>query len=359
MASSPLILVALAKSALPSINFTQVRSLPANHPGLITAAVATDTNGHHYLIQEARNAAGNLELASSVQGARAVRNSANFSFEIPSLVGETVNQLGKTVQIQNFIFGNSVHFDSLRPTDEVLTSLAGTLGEIHSIPLDRIRSTGIPEYSAEQFRQAKLAELDRIAASGKIDSQLLTRWEAALEDLNLFRFQPTVVHGAIEEGNVLEVDNRISGIIGWSKLNISDPAIDFINFALGADSELLDSVRFGYYGSRAEADSNLAQRATLYAELSVANFLLASIEAGHEDDAEWATAELVALAESQAQGNLRHLSTNSFAQTTPVAEPDNHIVISEVSETVIEVEDLRTRPIEVAHESDSADDQLF
>ena len=48
MAKSPLILAALAKDAVPHVNFTQVNSLSSGVGGAFDTALLTATDGKHY-----------------------------------------------------------------------------------------------------------------------------------------------------------------------------------------------------------------------------------------------------------------------------------------------------------------------
>ena len=363
MASSPLILAALAKAALPSAKFKQAKALPREGREPINSALLTDTDGIQYLVREARNAKGNLQLATETQCIRAVKSAGTLPFRVPNLVSDSTTSDGLTLQILEFVYGSTVQLDSVRATDPELRSIGLAIAAIHGLSIEKIRAAGLPEFSASEVRESRLAELDRAAATGRVPASLLQRWEAALEDLDLFRFQPTVVHGDLSTGAVLELDGEVSGIVNWSHLHIGDPAEDFITFGANVDPEPLDAVKFAYFEKRDEADANLAQRATLYSELAVANYLVTSISKGIESDVDWATGELEAIAQSVEAGSARILSTIAFTSTTPfvaeaveeVIETDSHIVISEQVEE-IDVSDLKTRPIELPK---SSDDQLF
>jgi aminoglycoside phosphotransferase (APT) family kinase protein len=222
----------------------------------------------------------------------------------------------------------------------------------------------MPEYSASEIRESRLSELDRAASSGRVPATLLQRWELALEDLDLFRFQPTVVHGNLIGSNVLELGEEVSGILGWSNLEIGDPAQDFIGFAAQTDNDLFDAVRFAYLEVRDDVDQNLAQRATLYSELAFASYLVTSISANNEDEAQWAVSHLEGIAEKVQDGSAMPLGIIAFSSALPhfvepeevLIETDSHVVIAEVADESVDVSDLRTRPIELPTKSD---DQLF
>lgn len=363
MASSPLILAALAKAALPSVKFKQAKAIASEVRGPFNSALLTDSDGIQYVVRESRGAKGNLELATETQAIRAVKGAGALPFKVPTLVADSTTPSGDTLQILEFVYGSNIDLDSLGSNDPVIRSIGFALAAIHSLSPDKIRQAGMPEFSASEVRQARTAELDRAAATGRIPAALLQRWESAIEDLDLFRFQPTVVHGNLVSGNLLELDNEVSGVIGWSNLHIGDPAEDFASFAANIDSELIDAIKFAYFERRDEVDSNLAQRATLYSELAIASYLVSSLAIGNHEDADWAVAELEIIAETVADGSARVLSNVSFTSTTPlIAEgmeelvvSDSHTIVSEVQET-IDPSDLKTRPIELPTK---ADDQLF
>jgi aminoglycoside phosphotransferase (APT) family kinase protein len=363
MASSPLILAALAKAALPPAKFKQAKAIARNTRDPFNSAVLTDADGIQYVVREARGAKGNLFLATETHCLRAVKSAGTLPFRVPNLLSETLTSSGRSLQILEYVYGSTIALETVSSGDPLLRSIGLAIASIHNLNLDKIRQSGLPEFSPAETRAARTADLDRAAATGRIPAALLQRWESALEDLDLFRFQPTVVHGNVISGSFLELDGSVSGVGDWSNLHIGDPAEDFVTFAANLDPEPLDSVKFAYFEKRDDADSNLAQRATLYSELALATYLVNSLASGSEDDVDWASTELEILAKSVAEGSARVLSRVSFAQTFAApSEPVDELVITEtkviVSETKEEVDlsDLKTRPIELPT---SSDDQLF
>ncbi len=361
MASSPLILAALAKAALPSAKFKQAKALPRDGREPFNSALLTDTDGIQYVVRESRGAKGKLKLATETQCIRAVKGAGSLPFNVPNLVSDSTTPDGNTLQILEFVYGSTIDLEHLRSTDPTLRQVGLAIAAIHSLNKDKIRQAGLPEFSTQETRESRIADLDRAAATGKIPASLLQRWETALEDLDLFRFQPTVVHGNLNTGEVLELDGEVSGISGWSELHIGDPAEDFGVFAANIDSEVMDAVKFAYFERRDEADANLAQRATLYGELAIATYLVTSLAAGRTEDADWALTELEVMAGTVEDGTARILSKVTFTSTTPLLEAeelvvtDSHTIVTEVVDEV-DVSDLKTRPIELPN---SSDDQLF
>lgn len=360
MASSPLILAALAKAALPSYQFKSVATLPSTGNGPIDSVLITDTDGVQYVIRESKNGNGNLKLAGDNQAAKVVKAAGSLPFKLPTVVGETRNQRGNTVQVLEFIYGSAVDINSLSATEQLVSNLGRAISSIHNLSADRLRQAGVPEFSASQIRETRLAELDRAAATGLVPATLLQRWENALEDLDLFRFQETPIHGNLIGENILDLDGEVSGILGWSSLRIADPAEDLVPYAASENSELLDAVKFAYFENRSETDANLAQRATLYAELDIARYLVQQQAEGNLGEVEWAVSELNAIASLVASGEARLLSTSGFVALAPLVVPDTHTIVTEtipeIAPELDDVSDLATKPIDLP---ETSDDQLF
>ena len=333
-------------------------------PVNVESAILTDSDGIQVIVRAAKDAKGNLELATDTQAIRAVRNAGPLPFNVPNLVAEGSGPTGKTVQIVDFIYGTHLDFEDLRAEDPITASVGKALAAIHSLSRESIARSGMPDRNASEIRELRISELDRAASTGRVPATLLQRWESALEDLNLFRFQPTVIHGNFVGANVLELGDEVSGVIAWSNLCIGDPAEDFVAFAALPTPEVIQSLKESYFEKFAEIDSNLAQRATLYSELAVASYLVSSISNSNEDEASWAVSELETIAALVEDGSAMSLSPISFTGATtlvaveePQIDTDSHIVIAEeVKGDEIDVSDLKTRPIELPSKQD---DQLF
>ena len=111
----------------------------------------------------------------------------------------------------------------------------------------------MPTYDTDSYRRRRLAELDRAAESGRVPTALLARWEHALEDVALWRFAPTCVHGDLTGDQVLAVfeddadasTGRIRGLTGWEDAKVADPADDFASLVDEADPAALETVARG------------------------------------------------------------------------------------------------------------------
>src|SRR6185312_11176746 len=92
------------------------------------------------------------------------------------------------------------------------------IAAIHDLPQELVTTFDLPSYTANEYRQRKLNELDQAATIGKIPPSLLRRWEHAMEDVALWRFNSCVVHGDLHEDNILLDNDQVSAVIGWTDL---------------------------------------------------------------------------------------------------------------------------------------------
>lgn len=393
MAKSPLILAALATEALPHYRFKQARPLTAAASGLFDSALLTAEDGSAYVVKMAASETARVELASELRALRTLDSNerSRLGFEVPSCLGETSDMQGNSVQVFNFISGDSTEITSVPIGSELASSIATAIASVHRISPALVDGAGLPNITVAEHTGLRVAELDRIASTGQVPSILLSRWEAALEDTSLFGYRPTVIHGSMNGEIVLNDGKNVTGILGWSALRISDPAEDFA-WILGAGiHDLADEIVSDYDRLTGNADQGLKIRATLYSEIELARWLMHGIARKDQSIIADASALLALLAEEIESGAVGALSLSPIAATAAsfglaVAEADpneNEVeplpelsfgfstesiefidsgVTPEVSEEtpVAEVaiveksaEDTKTRPIELPERSEN------
>jgi aminoglycoside phosphotransferase (APT) family kinase protein len=140
----------------------------------------------------------------------------------------------------------------------------------------------------------------------------LSRWEEALEDVSLFRFHPTVIHGSISDQALFVKNSSISGVAGWSSLSIADPAEDLKYLAGGALPSTYEDALLNYRAARSLADENISQRAILYSEIELASWLNHCLQLGDAAMIAEAQSMLDDLAEQLAAGALKPLRAAGF-----------------------------------------------
>jgi macrolide phosphotransferase len=332
MGRSPLILAALAKAAVPALNFSQVKPQSFNNDGHYDSALLTATNGDHYVIKMPSAPRFALDLDTEMVAIRSINADlrARLPFEITKQIGETKDERGNRAILLSYVYGNSVDLTRLHGTDPVLGSLAGALAAIHSLPLSVVENSGLPTYTPAELIRENVARLDRAAQTGMVPPALLSRWEEALEDVNLFRFNPCVVHGDFVGETVLEIDGAISGVLGWRSLRISDPALDLAWIVGAGNPDAAYTVLLEYSRLRGTAvDDNLKQRAALYSELNVADWLVYGLANNDQEVVDSALGQLQQYVADIEQGAAESITPRGLGQQSAgVLELDDFDIVS-------------------------------
>ena len=180
--------------------------------------------------------------------------------------------------------------------------IGAALAAIHDLPHALVSNADLPSYTPNEFRQRRLNELDMAATTGKIPPLLLRRWEHAMEDVSLWRFNPCVVHGDLHEDNLLVEGDRVTAVTGWTDLRIGDPADDLAWLVASNEQDFVDAVVRHYTEHRRDApDSHLLRRAALSAEFALAQYLVKGIAAADADMISEAEGMLATLADDIAE----------------------------------------------------------
>lgn len=291
MRRKPIELAAVATAAVPGLTPTAVSSA-ADDPADFDSALLLDSEGKHWRVRSPRHAEASARLETEFLVLRAFAPAirAELPFLMPTVAGSV--RLGSlSTFVYSHLAGSTHSVEDLTAGPAGLAREIGTaLAAIHDLPHSLVSNADLPSYTPNEFRQRRLNELDQAATTGKIPASLLLRWEHALEDVSLWRFNPCVVHGDLHEDNLLVEGARVTAVTGWTDLRIGDPADDFAWLVASNEQDFVDEVLNGYTGSRRDApDQHLLRRAALSAEFALAQYLVKGIAAG--DDGMVAEAE--------------------------------------------------------------------
>lgn len=315
-------LAALASAAIPGLSPTGVAGSP-DDPRDFDAAVVLDQEGSHWRVRSPRNqeAAMRLETELQVLSGFTPRVRAGLPFRVPSVAG-AVRLEGLRTFVYHDLPGRELDLEELTGLGEhIVADIGRVIAAIHALPAAVVENADLPSYTAEQFRQRRLNELDQAATTGRIPPVLLRRWENALEEKELWDFTPVVVHGDLHEDNLLVHRGRLVAVTGWTDLHVGDPADDFAWLASAGDQDFAESVLAEYTGHltgeggtgtapeipgrsgagfpdddipadpfgspapvvpRSGPDEHLLRRAALAAEFALAQWLVRGINAGDE-----------------------------------------------------------------------------
>ncbi|QNE15223.1 macrolide 2'-phosphotransferase [Pseudarthrobacter sp. NBSH8] len=291
MRRKPIELAAVATAAVPGLTPTAVSSA-ADDPADFDSALLLDSEGKQWRVRSPRHAEASARLETEFLVLRAFAPAirAELPFLMPTVAGSV--RLGSlSTFVYSHLAGSTQSVEELTAGPATLAREIGTaLAAIHDLPHSLVSNADLPSYTPNEFRQRRLNELDQAATTGKIPASLLLRWEHALEDVSLWRFNPCVVHGDLHEDNLLVESSRVTAVTGWTDLRIGDPADDFAWLVASNEQDFVDAVLASYTSSRRDVpDQHLIRRAALSAEFALAQYLVKGIAAG--DDGMVAEAE--------------------------------------------------------------------
>lgn len=302
---SPLTLAALATAAIPGLDVVATRA--PQHDGTDFAVTGVlDSGGRHWVVRSPLHPAAGAALEGEVafldRLAEAVDDGV-LPFDVPRPAGFAALPEGGRAMVYRELQGRPLDVTTLRPGPGLAASIGRALAAVHELPAATVDAAGLPVYDAESYRTRRLSELDAAAASGYVPAVLMRRWERALEDVSLWRFRATPVHGDLAAEHVLVANDEVRGIVDWSEAHVGDPAEDLAWLVAAAPERALDAVLESYSLARTErGDDHLLERATLVSELALARWLLHGVRTGDRevvDDAAQMLAELADIAREE------------------------------------------------------------
>ena len=324
MARSHLTLAALATSAVAGLDVAAAQPFTSNRHGDFDTALLTARDGSHYLVRvpnsDAAEAAQNAELAALAALSSGVRS--RLPFALTSFVGQTMlradGRTSRRATVYEFVYGRRVRLERLFP-GPLPESIGRTIASVHALPSGFIVDAGLPVVTAIDSLRSVVGVMDRAAATSLVPAPLLSRWESATDDTTLWQYQPTVIHGAMNADALLQSDEEVVGVLGWSDLRVGDPARD-LSWILSAPSpDTVDQVMDAYAEARPGTDvGELRRRAMLYAELELAKWLLFGFDTKDStivDDAVGMLDVLVRSVQGHATAGLAH-------ETGPILDVD-------------------------------------
>ncbi len=269
---TPLALAALACAAVKGLEPVSVRAHSQHDPD-VDAAFVEDTLGREWVVRAPRTAAAGARMDAEE---RLVEGLYGWvSFAVPRVTGHSALPEGGRALVHRAVPGSALDPARMSASPALLASTGRALATVHDLPTRLVADAGLPVYEADEYRQRRLAEVDRAAATGHVPSALLSRWERALEEAGAWRFVPSVVHGELDGDSVRTSSTEVTGMVEWAQARVADPADDFGWLANAAEPEVFDGVLAAYAAKRrANPDPDLARRARLAGELALVRWLL-------------------------------------------------------------------------------------
>lgn len=329
---SPLYLAAIASAAVPGLDPVTVEALPSLPEDRFDVAFVRDTEHRRWVVRAPRSEAAGaaMDASTALLGLLARR----VSFAVPAPKGFLALKGGGRAAVYSYLPGDPIDFGELPEGPGLAADLGRVLAGIHNLDPALVDEAGLPTYTADDYRVRHLSDLDRAAATGRVPTALLARWERALEDVSLWRFAATPVHGNVTGDQVLVVfdgddagSGRVRGLVGWEFAKVADPADDFAALVDQADPEVVDRVLEAYAHARVERpDPNLLVRARLAAELGLLAELMDAVARKDEAAIEGYSSRLRRLDEQvhsleESTNDYQRLSLTPASQRQRVVAP--------------------------------------
>ncbi|GAA4417033.1 hypothetical protein GCM10023169_12690 [Georgenia halophila] len=300
MVRSALALAALATTAVPGLDVVATRPPQATSSEYQTTGLL-DAGGRSWVVRAplttAAGAALEGEVALLSQLVREV-DEGRLPFDVARPVGFAELPEGGRAMVHRALVGRPLELEELTAGPGLSAALGRAIAAFHELDAAVIADAGLPVYDPDAYRKRRLAEVDEAARTGRVPAALLNRWEHALEDVKLWRFRPTPVHGDLAPEHVLVTDGRVSAMLGLTDAHVGDPAEDLAWLQASAPEESLDAIEEAYALARTEsADETLMERALLVSELALARWLLHGVRTGEATVVEDATEMLHQLAD--------------------------------------------------------------
>lgn len=367
MERTPAYLAALASSAVPGLDPVTVEALLRTPDQHFDVAFVVDAQDRRWVVRAPRDEAAAARMDQGF--ALLTLLGRRLPYAVPSPRGFIGLKEGGRAAIYPYLAGRSLDLTALPPGPGPAGELGRAIAAIHNTDPRLFEEAGAEVYDADVYRLRRLADLDRAAGTGKVPRALLARWEQALEDVSLWRFAATPVHGGLDGDDVLMVFDgdelsgaRVKAVLGWEDAKVADPADDFAQILALAPPEATDTVLEAYAHSRVERpDANLLVRARLAGELGQLAAFISAVARGDAAATEVLATQLRRLeAEVHADASDDYRRT-SLAPVQPRSRPTPPPAL-ETDEEVDDIEDdvhpLFDDDADIEAEAEDADQEL-
>ena len=297
---TPYELAALATVAVPRLEVAGLRP-PQFSDEVLSVTGLIDTSGDRWMVVCPHDTVGGLDMEAQNAVLERLGKAHDFSkipFEVPRPAGFTRTPEGDRVMVHRDLGGHVMETSDFDDPHLLPASLGNALASLHNLPELIYTGVNLPAYSAIECRDRHQAVLDEAAQEVVIPANLWDRWEESLENLSLWRFLPSPIHGDLSETSIHVDHGRVCALTGFSSAHVGDPAVDIAWVFARASDEFLERFHEAYQQTRSEKDLHLLARAELLSELAVVRWLVHGLHSGDSDIVDEARAMLAELSAS-------------------------------------------------------------
>ena len=297
---TPYELAALATVAVPRLEVAGLRP-PQFSDEVLSVTGLIDTSGDRWMVVCPHDTVGGVDMEAQNAVLERLGKAHDFSkipFEVPRPAGFTRTPEGDRVMVHRDLGGHVMETSDFDDPHLLPASLGNALASLHNLPELIYTGVNLPAYSAIECRDRHQAVLDEAAQEVVIPANLWDRWEESLENLSLWRFLPSPIHGDLSETSIHVDHGRVCALTGFSSAHVGDPAVDIAWVFARASDEFLERFHEAYQQTRSEKDLHLLERAELLSELAVVRWLVHGLHSGDSEIVDEARAMLAELSAS-------------------------------------------------------------
>jgi len=287
---SDLALAALATAAVPGMRPVSVAAIRSGEENpLHQSALVEDVTGRTWVVRSPLSPAAGAELERNDDLIRQLGK--HLPFKVPAAAGYADLGPDGRAAVYPYVEGRGLSLRHLPVGPGLASAVGRAIAAVHNMPRELFEEFAVPVFDAREFRDRKLAELDRAAETGHVPNGLLARWEQALDAAPLWQFATVPAHGSLGGESFLVVfsdeadaaSGRVVGLTGWERAQVADPAEDFAQLVEQANPRAVDAVFDSYSLARSQRpDGYLLSRARLASEMQLLNGLATAVGSGDE-----------------------------------------------------------------------------
>lgn len=270
-------LAALAAAAVPGL--VPVRTVPIATPveELDVAGIIGEDGRRVFVLCPASTASG-VRLERDLKVADALGGTP-LRGVIPPVLGFAKLPEGGRCAVTEAPAGTPLMLDALHESADLARSLGRVLARIHTVPRYAAEAAGVESFTPEVLHAEHRARIATAHRGGHLPAAVAQRWEALLEDAELWDFTPQFVHGDLSEESLFRSGHLISALRDWSSSKVADPATDLAWLVSTLDPERFDEV-FDAYCEELPTSPHprLMERAQALGEFAVAEWLAHGLE---------------------------------------------------------------------------------
>jgi aminoglycoside phosphotransferase len=278
MAMSPIMLTAWAVAEIPGLQIEGYRDTSTADLDRVTCrtsdgavvSITSPLSAEAAQIQDREHRVGQF-LSAGVR--------ERLGFDVPHTLGAGVLDKRRVVVTEE---AQGQPMSKVRDVRPLLPSLALALSSLHSLPTTIVKRDAVPTKTALDAVREAAGAIDRAHQTTQVPSGLLDRWDAAIEDKELWQFVPTITHGNLEFESILVDGESVVSIINWADACVGDPAVDLSTVVGPLAPEVSAGFVTDYIAHRSNNDRRVGHRARLLSELSIARWLVHCVDAGDE-----------------------------------------------------------------------------